>query len=134
MEKLNSFSHERGELASRPPLSFYECLEVIKNQVEIHTVTLYDRAFAEELCKIITEVMRLPDDAAILIEGERMPCTYLSEMFSYLRAEHIEYVIRQFKSIGYPIRRKKQYLRTLLYNSLFEIEADSVNEFENMIK
>ena len=53
----------------------------------------------------------------------------MQDVFSKIGNEHIKMVIENFRSIAYRVRAKKTYMRTALYNSVFEYEAYYDNQF-----
>ncbi len=89
-----------------------------------------DRAMAESLCMIMAEVYMMDPCGVILIAGERMEGYVVQEVFSEIGPEHAELVIENFKKETRLVKQKKLYLRTALYNAVFEYEA----HFENLVR
>lgn len=136
MEKNKNESREGGiEMKNRSPgprpVGLMEILELTKAGIEIETFSRSDRAFAGEIALIVAEVMRLPETAEIRIDGNRLPAGMVREVYSMLARENVEAVMKGFRNAKYEIRHKKTYLRTALYNSVFELESGVENAFSS---
>ena len=134
MEKTKSGSHVGGiELKNQShgqsPVGLMEVLKLIKAQIELDTFSPTDKDFAKEIALIIAEVMRLPETALIRIDGNGLPAGMVQEVLAMVEREHVEGVILAYRRAKYEIRHKKTYLRTALYNSVFEMESRIENEF-----
>ena len=112
--------------------SINEMLEQVMCQVEYYcfadlrykrTDPLYD-----ELCLIIAEVLVLRHDHVIKVNGLDLSVRMVQEVYSKLTADHVRFVFNNFYNVTNRVYNKKAYLRTALYNSVFEIEANSVNK------
>ena len=77
---------------------------------------------------IIAEVMKLPDDAAVRIAGNDLPAEMVALIFDRIEHDHVIEVMRHYQEATYEIKHTKTYLRTALYNSVFEMEARIDNE------
>ena len=119
-----SMSSKRIEIAQ----TFCGTVENVRRAIEIECFVERERTLAEELCKIIAEVMLLPPNAAVRIAGNDFPAQMISEIYQLLDHEHIEFVIDNYKRMTYRITAKKTYLRTALYNSIFEYESHIENQ------
>ena len=120
----NSFSCSRKTSVR---LSFFEVLAEVKRWVEYECIDRRDQEAALELCRIITEVMILNPDHEMQIGNDMIPVGIVQEIYTGLRAEHIELVIANFGEQTALIKNKKAYLRAALYNSAFEIDAHYTN-------
>lgn len=127
MDELNSFVSEKDNGKSSPVLSFYERLADLKKRVGFEYICFSDKPLAHECCLVICEVLHRPC-GEILIGGEYKDASLVAEVFSGLTYEHLQHVCDSFNSINYEVKRKKQYLRSALYNSVFELEAAAVND------
>lgn len=110
-------------------LSFTEVLNSVLEGAEFDCFELKDREFALEICRIIAEVFILPENTSILMGGNSYPIHTVQDVYEQLTYEHIARVIDNFKEINYPIKKKKAYIRTALYNSVFEYETGIENEY-----
>ena len=113
-------------------VGFMEWLERIRQSVEVETFCRKDRPQAEELCKIIAEVMVLPSESPMQIGRTKIAAGTVAEVYSLLTAEHLEIVIRNFNNLDYEVKYKRSYLRTALYNAVFEAES-TVAQWANLI-
>lgn len=134
MEKTKSRSHGGGigmknQSHGHRPVGLMEVMELIKDQIELDTFSSTDKDFAKEIALIIAEVMRLPETALIRIDGNGLHAGMVQEVYAMLEREHVEGVILAYRRAKYEIRRRKTYLRTALYNSVFETESRIENEF-----
>lgn len=110
-------------------LSFMEMFQQTKNQIEFFAFTETEKDLASELCRIIVNTLRDTLNEIIYISGEKVLLADVQEIFSMLKHDHISLVIDKYKKIETPVRNPKKYLRAMLYNSYFELEA----YFENLL-
>ena len=122
------------DLKDRPSagLSFSDALNQVMQQVDFHcfadihsqrTDPLY-----KELCLIIAEVFLLDPESAISINGALTPLRLVQDIYLQLRHGHIRTVFENFQDVASRIYNKKAYLRTALYNIVFEIESHYAKE------
>lgn len=108
--------------------SFWQVFEQVKIQTELSVISAQkNNRICTELCKIITEVLMLAPDVLIRINGEQLSAELVQEIYLSLELEHLTFVQDKFESITYEIKSKKAYLRTALYNSVFEIDSHYTN-------
>jgi hypothetical protein len=138
MTSLNKFSYEQatqlfksGQVKS---LLFTDMLSCIKARMEIDGFGVSKRALAEEMCLIIWEIFMLPPKTLVRIAKSDLESEMVSQVYLLLTHEHLLHVIDSFSKIGYEIKNKKTYLRTALYNSVFECEAQIINEAGQVVK
>jgi hypothetical protein len=124
-QKLEAFNRAYDEGST-----FYEVFADVKCRVDFDCFSPAERDNAEDICLIITEVLKLPPDALIRIAGNNLPAEMVQAIYHRLTHEHIELVMENFGRATYEIKHKKTYLRTALYNSVFEINA----HYENAVK
>ena len=108
--------------------SFYANAEDVRQSLLFDFFREADKPLAAECCLIVTEVLRNIPDGVITVDGEEKSAAMVQEVFTMLTHEHIEQVIEVFKRLSFPIRLRKAYLRTMLYNSVFEFEAALIND------
>lgn len=109
---------------------FDKIVSTANAQIEIEAFDSFDKKQAEEIALIIAEIYILPETASIRIAGNDLPAEMVSQIFSRLEHEHVEHVIRHYRDVKHEIKFTKTYLRTALYNSIFEIESRITNEVE----
>jgi hypothetical protein len=112
---------------NRPVTSFYERLADIKERVDFEYICEGDKPLAHECCLIICETLTQSRAEVVRISGEDIDGDMVREIFASLTRDHLEHVIENYKSVKTEIKRKKQYLRSALYNAFFELEAAVVN-------
>lgn len=123
---------EKVNVKSSPVKSFFETLDLVKLQVGYLSLVKdyeHDRLRIEELCRIIAEVYCLDPELRITIDGAELPVSLVQEIYSKLDESHIDLVYEKFSQIDYEIKNKKTYLRTMLYNTAFEMSHTGENEF-----
>jgi len=115
--------------------SLLDTLTQVKRQVEYDCFAQpYGRGLRidplfDDLCLIVAEVLVLNADSCIKINGNLLGTRLVQDIYLQLRCDHIRLVFNNFNKVSYPVRNKKSYLRTSLYNAAFELEADSTNIF-----
>ena len=98
-----------------------------REQIEIEAFLPGERNFAEELCLVMAEVYLMDPSSPIRVGGEVLDGYLVGEVFGQIRHEHVELVMRNFRAVSASVKNKKAYLRTSLYQSVFEWEAHYVN-------
>jgi len=117
---------------ANPAQSIFSMLDIVMVQVEYHCFA--DLRFKridplyKELCFIIAEVMLLNRDSIIKVNGDYLCVHLLQDVFSQIRNHHIQLVFNNFQNVSNRVLNKKAYLRTAMYNAVFEYEAHSVND------
>ena len=133
-KKYGTDCQPKGTVPS-PPVrpSFADMLTLVKEQVELDTFKGRDQTIAKELCAIIAEVywIALYSEGTVRIEGEPISYRLVRDIYDHLRAEHLEAVIERYRAVTHTVRNAKAYLRTALYNAVFELELRSENEFRS---
>jgi len=84
--------------------------------------------FYKELCLIIAEVLILDPETVIAINGSKLNAFLIQEVYGKLRHDHLRLVFDNFQNISHRVYNKKSYLRTALYNAVFEIESHLLND------
>ena len=115
--------------------SFADTLNQVMQQVEYHCFAdlrfrRIDPLF-KELCFIISEVFFIYSDSLIKVNGSDLPASLVQEVYSLLRNEHLRLVFTNFHDVSNRVYNKKAYLRTSLYNSVFEIQAHFANNSDS---
>lgn len=101
--------------------------EAALEQIEIGAFSERDDPLARVLAGIIAEVYILPPGCTVRIEGEALPVETVREVYAGITHEHVEGVITRFRETGHRIKHIKSYLRTALYNAVFEFDFDCEN-------
>ena len=124
----HAFSEKESCRVSHRVGSFTEALQRVKQRVSLYAFPKGDMPQAIELCLIIAEVEILPDGIEMQIGGDKLPVEMVREVYNMLQYEHLEMVIDHFKQERRALKYKKSYLRTAIYNSMFELESNYINE------
>lgn len=104
-------------------LKLYEIFAKVQKQIDYDSFLPEDHPLAREIALIISEIYRLPENADVRIGGIVLSAGMVAEAYEQLGYGNVDIVIASFKKISYPVRNVKTYLRTALYNSIFELEA-----------
>lgn len=123
----NNFSVSKKGRSVRP--SFRGMFEKVKEKAEVECFDRESTPQATELCLIITEVLMLNPENEIRIGGVMLSVGMVQEVYGQIGHEHIDLVVGNFNKVSYEVKNKKSYLRTALYNSVFEIESHWTNQF-----
>ena len=110
-------------------MNFDDAVAIVCEQVEFDCFSEGDSGLALEMCLIIAEVIALPDDAVVKIDGGHYDVRIIRQAYSRLTHEHLLSAINSYRSRSYAITFKKAYMRTILYNSIFELQATAENDF-----
>lgn len=111
--------------SSRP--SFREAFRRAAQQVELNCSDVGEKDALRELCYIIAEIYIIAPDSKVKISNEILDAYLVQEIFEKLTLEHLRLVHSNFHDQTGLIKNKRAYLRTALYNSVFEIEAHYTN-------
>lgn len=115
-----------------PLLSFSDVLARVMLQVEYHCFADLRSGFIDplykELCFIIAEVLVLDPVVVIKVNGIQLPISLVHDIYAQLRNEHLRLVFSNFCDVSSRVFNKKAYLRSSLYNSVFEIVSQDVNQ------
>ena len=125
MEKTNDLCCESQSVSQ----SFDEVLEKVKEQISIDCIPLATLLQAEEIAAIIAEVLRLRPEDKLRVDGVMHSAADVQAVYAKLENEHVLHVIETYNEIPYPIKSPKMYLRTALYNAVFELNNAGANIF-----
>jgi len=101
--------------------SLFAALEVAKAQIEYDTFN--DTALASDIALIIAEIYVLPPESIVRIGGAELNAEIVREVYTKITCECACKVYDSFRSVKYPVRNPKAYLRSMLYNAVFETSA-----------
>lgn len=110
-------------------LSFDEALAQVKEQIDLDCFPVEMLLQAQEVAGIIAQVFTLSPNSVMRVAGYARWIEDVQTVFSALRNEHIVYVIEAFNQIPYRVKNKSAYLRSALFNAVFELESAENNEF-----
>ena len=125
MQKDKNFIVESP--SGRP--SFDDTLEEAKEQIDITCFPFALLKQAQEIAEIITEVMRLRPEDKLRVDGVLREAWDVQAVYAKLENEHVMHVLETYNEIPYKINSPKLYLRTALYNAVFELHNADANLF-----
>ena len=130
-EKKMVFQHPTNESESKsgPVGLLSSVIEAVREQIEADCIPEEYQPIAEEIGRIIAEVYVMPESWTVRIDGQPVPAPMLKDVYAQLTNEHTMAVMGRFAAVPYEIRHVKTYLRTALYNSVFETEARAANAY-----
>lgn len=110
-----------------PSGSLLQTLARVKKNLDFYAFDEPYVAQAEEICLIIAEVFILPPTSEIQINGNKLTAEAVRVVLEMLTHDDIITVMDNFEAASYKIRHKKTYLRTALYNEVFERSSRIIN-------
>lgn len=131
MDKAKNLYFNNGKQTAQPKPAgrLAKVAAEIAARVEIECFAPRDQPRAKEICLIIAEVALLPEWVDVQIAGEKLPAELVKDVYTHLTHEHVENVMRSFEKAHYTIVAKKTWIRTALYNSVFEFEHQVENTY-----
>ncbi len=130
VERIPEATIERIDRAYFDEMTFSEAFDAVKEQVEFFAFSETDKDEADGICLIIAEILKLPPASMVRIGGNNLPAEMVQAIYYHLTHEHIELVLQNYGRAVYEIKFKKTYLRTALYNAVFEYEAHYTNAYK----
>lgn len=110
-------------------LSFDEAYERTRVQIDMECFPVEMLVQATEVAGIIAQVYTLPKNGVIKIAGCLRKVEDVQAVFRKLTNEHIVYVIEEFNEIPYRVRYKTAYIRSALFNAVFELTSAENNRY-----
>lgn len=128
-EKSQSESSQvQFRLAEMRAAPFPSVMELVETQIDFDCFAEVDKAQAKEIALIIAEIFKLPPNTAVRIVGNDLPAEMVAEIYEKIEHEHVLQVLENLKKPTYEIKRTKTYIRTALYNSVFELNGRLNNQ------
>lgn len=106
-------------------------LDELSEEIPIDCFDECDRAMVGEIHRIIAEMSILPEECDVQIDGMKLPCGVVNEVYRDLTVEHVREVIKGFDEVKRAITFRKSYLRTALYNAVLEHASGEMNELRS---
>lgn len=134
--KINSSKSNSPSCRTEPPEAadvtdrIEELTEAIREQIgysDFEQCRPLDMRLLDEIVAIIVDA-QITVSIWVRIDGEIKPRELVLHQLRQLDYEAVEHVVGQFKSHTGRIRKKRQYLLTMLYNSRLELDAHYTNE------
>lgn len=121
-------SHAQSSHGQVPSGSLASELARVKATLEFECFDTEYKSQAAEICLIIAEMAMLPPSTTVQIGGSKITADVVREIYSMLTHEDIISVMDNFEEVAYKIKYKKTYLRTALYNEVFERNSRVIND------
>lgn len=128
-------SEVSGEVCSGRRLTFREAMSRAAKQVGLDGFTQIigksvvmgtDYLLAKTLCMVMAEVYMTAPQHVMYVGGIPMEAQQIKDVYENLTQDHIECVMRKIQqSRGKAVKYQRPYLRTMLYNVVFEYEAQT---------
>lgn len=127
MNNTNSISSS-GRVSS---LSFDETVGEVTRQLEVECLESRGHSKPQilEICMIIAEIYMRNPNGSVRIGKELLDNSIVQQVYRKLTADHVDMVMDNLSRITTVIHNKKQYIRTALYQSAFELEVHYANLF-----
>ena len=110
-------------------LSFDEAYERTRAQIDMECFPVEMLVQATEVAGIIAQVYTLPANSVIKVAGCLRKVGDVQAVFQKLTNEHVIYVIEEFNEIPYRVRYKTAYIRSALFNAVFELTSAENNRY-----
>ncbi len=110
-------------------LSFDEAYECTRVQIDMECFPVDMLVQATEVAGIIAQVYTLPKNGVIKVAGYLRKVGDVQAVFRKLTNEHVVYVIEEFNEIPYRVRYKTAYIRSALFNAVFELTSAENNRY-----
>jgi hypothetical protein len=120
-------SQRKEDRQGQPDVNAY--LNTIKENIQYDDLLLTnqeDIKLIDEFIDIILDTL-MSQGRTVRISGENKPRELVKHNLIRLTYEDILHVLRQFKSHEGQIKKKHQYILTMLYHSKLELEAHNTN-------
>lgn len=112
---------------------FSSILKRIKKQIYYdEIVNPYNLDLINEVVGILVD-LNLSESEFITIDGEKKSRQLVLKTFNGITYENILYVIEKFKEQTQEIKKKKQYIISILYNSFLEQNFHYTNQIRKLI-
>ncbi len=126
--KINS-SYNYQSVSQTDGQAVESVLSLIRENVSYHdlqTAHKDDMELVDEFIAIILDVL-LSEGETVRIDGENKRRDLVKSNLMKLTYANMEHVLMQFREQGQRIRKKKQYILSMLYNSPMELNAHYIN-------
>lgn len=107
--------------------------DAIKRNIDYSSLAVTHKAdirLIDEMILIMVDCLTSIGDY-VRINGDSKPRTLVNGILLTLTYENIEHAVDRFKSVSEPIKNKRQYILTLLYNSKMETDSHMQNLYES---
>lgn len=121
----NGIAQPSGEGSKPRRMSFKEAITKAEDQIGFHE---YSREYVcygilHDMCRVMAEVYMMPPSATIRINGEDLEAGMVAEVFQEITQEMAGERAEELQGVLPDVKCLKAYLRSALYNKVFEFET-----------
>lgn len=107
--------------------TFESAVERVKKRIEFECFDERGKDIALEIARIMAKIELLPCEAMVRIAGQNVPVREVAMVYSLITNEHVLHVMENLLRVPYEIKHMITYIRTALYNSVFEMTLRTEN-------
>ncbi len=128
-DRLTEKKVSQRKLEEKPHLPVCEVTEAdIKQQIGYSALaTLGDTSLLDE---VVLNMFDMYHSSGVKIKDEIKSQAIVHSVLSKVTYWHVVYLLDRFKQVTTPIKNKKGYLQTMIYNSVLEQQAHYTNEVQ----
>jgi hypothetical protein len=114
-----------GEGSKPRRMSFKEAITKAENQIGFHEYSRQHTCYGilHDMCRVMAEVYMMAPTATIRINGEDLEAGMVAEVFEEITPEMAEERAEELRGVLPEVKCLKAYLRSALYNKVFEFET-----------
>ena len=118
----------------RRRLSFKEAITKAEDQIGFHEYSRQHRCYGilHDMCRAMAEVYMMPPRTKIRINGEELEAEMVAEVLEQVTQEMAEERADELRETIAGVTCLKAYLRSALYNKVFEFESAEVRTEEQV--
>lgn len=114
-----------GEGSKPRRMSFREAISKAEDQIGFHEYSRQHTCYGilHDMCRVMAEVYMMAPTATIRINGEDLEAGMVAEVFEEITPEMAEERAEELRGVLPEVKCLKAYLRSALYNKVFEFET-----------
>lgn len=114
-----------GEGSKPRRMSFKEAITKAEDQIGFHEYSRQHACYGilHDMCRVMAEVYMMAPTATIRINGEDLEAGMVAEVFGEITQEMAEERAEELRGVLPDVKCLKAYLRSALYNKVFEFET-----------
>ena len=114
-----------GESSKPRRMSFKEAITKAEDQIGFHEYSRQHTCYGilHDMCRVMAEVYMMAPTATIRINGEDLEAGMVAEVFGEITPEMAEERAEELQGVLPDVKCLKAYLRSALYNKVFEFET-----------
>ena len=115
-------------------LSFREAITKAEDQISFHEYSRQHVCYGilHDMCRVMAEVYMMPPHAKIKINGEELEAEMVAEVLEQVTEDMAMERAEELLDVIADVTCLKAYLRSALYNKVFEFEAADVRLSEQV--